>query len=424
MIHRYEDSTIGHIWNDIQKIRVWSLIELQALRCIEKHNNIIPIGTSEELWSVFDIMPEDLDRCNEIEKETRHDVAAFVKMLEGKTNLPSARFIHYGLTSSDVVDTYLSYSIKKSLDYLKPLISKLIDAIRDRMNDHPYDLCFGRTHGMRGQITTVSMFFASHLTEIQRALDDIGLLVLPGKLSGAVGICPNFSIETEIAFVEHFELSYNPISTQVIPRDYYSRVVIALAQFATAMERFAINLRHLHRSEVSDMHESFAEGQRGSSAMPHKKNPITSEQICGLSRLMRSYIGISLENCCLWHERDISHSSNERIIFPDMFHTICHMTKSMTNLIENLHVDAKKMNQEVSECSELKSEQVMLFLIRIGWSRNEAWKKVHELASGNDFGEEVYKNMHELRMHEQDFNKIFGKNNDYILNAIKKVESI
>jgi adenylosuccinate lyase len=346
--------------------------------------------TSLDDHGVFDIVSGDLDEHQKLERTTRHDVTAFLKVLEGKAERAGlskeARFIHYGLTSSDIVDTAFSILIADSAEVILKKSKDLINSFLNKTAQYAGQQCFGRTHGMRAEATTVGMFFGGHLAEFIRTETKFKLAVSNakyGKMSGAVGTCPHFPLEVESQSLSRLGLFVEDIPTQIIPRDRYADVIISMASYATAIERFAVNIRHLHRSEVGDMQESFAAGQTGSSAMPHKKNPISSEQLCGLSRLMRSYINVALENCVVWHERDISHSSSERIVFPDAFHVMSSMLDTCDSVVRNLSVNVEKMEREVGSSDDILSEHAMLELIKEnGITRTEAWSTVHETVGG------------------------------------------
>ncbi|MBC7742122.1 MAG: adenylosuccinate lyase [Bdellovibrionaceae bacterium] len=327
-----------------------------------------------------------LARILEIEKTTKHDVIAFVSNLAENVG-PSGRYIHYGLTSSDVLDTALSLQINEGLEVLKVSVVQLQKTLIKKINEHKGTICAGRTHGIYAEITTFGFKLAGYLEELKRNTIRVeraqaGIQIC--KLSGAVGTSSALPIDFEAKVAKNLKLKVEPFATQVIPRDRHAEVLLSLALLTTGYERLAVELRHLQRSEVSEVIEGFTPGQKGSSAMPHKKNPISAENITGLARLMRSYSQAALENISLWHERDISHSSVERVILPDAFQLAHYMTLRLNDLIAGLFVDKEKMLANTQLLGGvLYSSHLLLHLVeKKNKTREDAYMLVQRLSHG------------------------------------------
>ncbi len=308
-----------------------------------------------------------IDRIHEIEKKTKHDVIAFVSNLAENVG-PSGKYIHYGLTSSDILDTALSLQLSEATDLILAEISKLRKILKSLIVKHQNTVCAGRTHGIFAEITTFGFKLAGFLSEIDR--NEERLLkaqkqIRICKLSGAVGTSSALPFDFELRVANKLKLKVEPFATQVIPRDRHLEILTALGSLAVGYERLAVELRHLQRSEVSEVIEGFSPGQKGSSAMPHKKNPISSENITGLARLMKSYVQAGFDNVALWHERDISHSSVERIIFPDAFQLAHYMTIRLQDLMSGLFVDEKQMLENTQKLGGvLYSSHLLLHLVQ------------------------------------------------------------
>jgi adenylosuccinate lyase len=340
-----------------------------------------------------------IDRILEIEKETKHDIIAFVSNLAENVG-PEGRYLHYGMTSSDALDTALSVQVKKAAPVLMGSLDALMRALKNKALEHKDTLCSGRTHGMHAEPTTFGLklagFFAEfkrHRVRLMQALEQMAI----GKLSGAVGTYSFLKPEVEKKVCENLGLKPETVATQVIPRDRHAELFSSLALLGGALERLAVEFRHLQRNEVGEAGEGFSKGQKGSSAMPHKKNPISSENITGCARLLRSYCLSAMENMALWHERDISHSSVERVIFPDAFILCDYALNRMAGVVENLEVYPKRMlaNMDLSQ-GQLFSSHLLLHMVDQGLSREEAYKKVqsvsHSLNQGEHLRNELLKN--------------------------------
>jgi adenylosuccinate lyase len=331
-------------------------------------------------------------RIDEIEKTTKHDVIAFVSNVAENVG-PSGRYLHYGMTSSDVLDTALSLQVRKAAAVLFTRFDRVEAALSALVRKHQFTLSAGRTHGMHAEATTFGFKMAGHLMEFQRtrarverAVEQLQIV----KLSGAVGTYSTQPPEVERLVGEILDLKPESIATQVVPRDRHAELMWSLAMTGSALERLAVELRHLQRTEVGEVIEGFTAGQKGSSAMPHKKNPISAENLTGLSRLLRANAGAALENVALWHERDISHSSVERVIFPDSFILADYALDRMATLLEGLRVDDERMlrNMDLSQ-GQLFSSQVLLAMIDKGLSREEAYKIVQRVCHDLDPGDSL-----------------------------------
>ena len=372
MIKRYLINEIEDIWNQNNKISTWKKVESSVTKQLEDAG-IVPKGLSAEILKV-NISLEELE---EREKITNHDVASFVDILQNKIQ-KNSEWVHYGLTSSDIVDTSNSLLIIESLDFLLIQIDELIETLKNLAIKEKDTKIIGRTHGVFAEITFLGNIFSNWLLEINRnkqrivkAKENISV----GKFSGAVG---NYSIlnqEIEERALSSLNLKPELFASQIVSRDRYAEVIIAIGMLGSCFDRISQNLRGYQRSEVGEIFESFSKEQKGSSAMPHKKNPITSERVSGISRILRGYVITSLENISLWHERDISNSSVERIIFPDGFNLISFATIEMEKLFRNIQINHEKINSNIDLAKVSILTQVCLsHLITKGVDRDEAYR--------------------------------------------------
>ena len=372
MIKRYLINEIEDIWNQNNKISTWKKVESSVTKQLEDAG-IVPKGLSAEILKV-NISLEELE---EREKITNHDVASFVDILQNKIQ-KNSEWVHYGLTSSDIVDTSNSLLIIESLDFLLIQIDKLIETLKNLAIKEKDTKIIGRTHGVFAEITFLGNIFSNWLLEINRnkqrivkAKENISV----GKFSGAVG---NYSIlnqEIEERALSSLNLKPEFFASQIVSRDRYAEVIIAIGMLGSCFDRISQNLRGYQRSEVGEIFESFSKEQKGSSAMPHKKNPITSERVSGISRILRGYVITSLENISLWHERDISNSSVERIIFPDGFNLISFATIEMEKLFSNIQINHEKINSNIDLAKvSIFTQACLSHLITKGVDRDEAYR--------------------------------------------------
>nr|AGQ19312.1 adenylosuccinate lyase [Candidatus Actinomarina minuta] len=372
MIKRYLINEIEDIWNQNNKISTWKKVESSVTKQLEDAG-IVPKGLSAEILKV-NISLEELE---EREKITNHDVASFVDILQNKIQ-KNSEWVHYGLTSSDIVDTSNSLLIIESLDFLLIQIDELIETLKNLAIKEKDTKIIGRTHGVFAEITFLGNIFSNWLLEINRnkqrivkAKENISV----GKFSGAVG---NYSIlnqEIEEKALSSLNLKPELFASQIVSRDRYAEVIIAIGMLGSCFDRISQNLRGYQRSEVGEIFESFSKEQKGSSAMPHKKNPITSERVSGISRILRGYVITSLENISLWHERDISNSSVERIIFPDGFNLITFATIEMEKLFSNIQINHEKINSNIDLAKiSILTQACLSHLITKGVDRDEAYR--------------------------------------------------
>ena len=372
MIKRYLINEIEDIWNQNNKISTWKKVESSVTKQLEDEG-IVPKGLSAEILKV-NISLEELE---EREKVTNHDVASFVDILQNRID-ENSEWVHYGLTSSDIVDTSNSLLIIESLDFLLIQIDKLIHTLKNLAIKEKDTKIIGRTHGVFAEITFLGNIFSNWLLEINRnkqriikAKENIAV----GKFSGAVG---NYSIlneEIEERALSSLNLKPELFASQIVSRDRYAEVIVAIGMLGSCFDRISQNLRGYQRSEVGEIFESFSKEQKGSSAMPHKKNPITSERISGISRILRGYVLTSLENISLWHERDISNSSVERIIFPDGFNLISFATIEMEKLFCNIQISHEKINLNIDLAKvSILTQACLSHLITKGVDRDEAYR--------------------------------------------------
>jgi len=379
MIERYALSPLKEIWEERRKYERWLKVELAVIEAFEETGNA-PKGTAEKVGKRTHV---DVERINEIEAEVDHDVIAFIKAVTENLE-DEARFFHKGLTSSDIVDTALSLALVEAGKYILEALKEFIAVLKEQALMHKKTVIMGRTHGVHAEPTSFGLKILSFLAEAERNHDRlINCLdrLAVGKLSGAVGNYANISPEIEKIALSKLGLRPVKLSTQIIPRDIHAEFLSALALIGSGIERLAVEIRHLQKTEVLEVQEPFKEKQRGSSAMPHKKNPILSERLSGMARLLRSYAQVGYENIALWHERDISHSSTERIVFPDATMLIYYMLKKASYLVKNLVIYPERMLANFS-CSKnlVFSQRVMLALVEHGMSREKAYKLVQKLS--------------------------------------------
>lgn len=379
MIERYTRPEMGAIWTEQNKYQAWLEVEILACEAWAELGDI----PKEDIAKIRENASFDVNRILEIEQETRHDVVAFTRAVS-ETLGEERKWVHYGLTSTDVVDTALSYLIKQANDILRKDIVNFIDIIATKAKEHKHTVMMGRTHGVHAEPTTFGLKLGLWYEEMKRNLERFeaaAKVIETGKMSGAVGTYANIDPRVEQYVCDKLGLAASPISTQTLQRDRHAQYLGALALIATSIEKFATEIRGLQKSETREVEEAFAKGQKGSSAMPHKRNPIGSENMVGMSRLMRGYMVTAYENVALWHERDISHSSAERVILPDATITLNYMLNRFGNIVKNLTVFPENMKRNMDRTFGLiYSQRILLALIDKGLVREEAYDTVQPLA--------------------------------------------
>lgn len=385
MIPRYSRPEMVKIWSQENKYQIWFDIEIYALEALEKIN-IAPKGTSARIRDNFVKSGGkfNIDRIDEIESVTKHDVIAFLTHLAELVG-ENSRFIHLGMTSSDVLDTCLSVQLKQSSDLLISDLEKLLGAIKKRAFEHKNTVCTGRSHGIHAEPVTFGLKLARFYAEFERNLQRLKVAqkeIAVCAISGAVGTFANIHPEVQKYVAEKLGLEEESISSQVIPRDRHAAFFACLGVIASSIENLAIEIRHLQRTEVLEVEEFFSKGQKGSSAMPHKRNPVLTENLTGLARMVRSAVVPALENVALWHERDISHSSVERMIAPDSCITLNFALNRLSNVVENLVVYEENMQKNLNKLNGLVfSQRVLLTLIEEAKiSREDAYRIVQSNA--------------------------------------------
>ena len=379
MIPRYTRPDMARIWDDENKFRIWFEIEAHACDA-QAELGVIPKDAAKDVWEKGGF---EVARIHEIERETRHDVIAFLTNLAEYVG-PSARFVHQGMTSSDVLDTTLAVQCKQAADLLLADLDGLLAALERRAKEHQTTLCIGRSHGIHAEPTTFGLKLATHYAAFRRGRARLAAArdeVATCAISGAVGTFANIDPYVEEYVAQQMGLTPEPISTQVIPRDRHAAFFMALAGVASSVENLSTEIRHLQRSEVREAEEFFHAGQKGSSAMPHKRNPILSENLTGLARTVRAGVTPALENVTLWHERDIAHSSCERVFGPDATIALDFALARLTNVVDNLLVYPDAMRANLDRLGGLVySQQVLLALTQAGVSREDAYRLVQHNA--------------------------------------------
>lgn len=364
MIERYSNEEMKNIWEQTQKFSFYLDVELAVCEAQAELKNF----PEENVKQIKEKAHFDIERIDEIERECHHDVIAFLTNIKESVGEENAQYIHRGLTSSDVIDTAFSLQIAKSGEIILKDFDNLLKILNKLAIEHKKTICIGRSHGMHAELMTFGLKILNQIDILERVkkhFEDALECARVGQISGAVGTYSNISPEVEKIVCRKLNLKPARISTQIIARDIYAYVIQSLSLIASVIEQFATEIRHLQRSEVMEVCEGFSSKQKGSSAMPHKKNPILSENLCGLARVVRANSIVALENIPLWHERDISHSSAERIIFPDSMILIDFMLKRFANLMENLQINKERMLENSKMFSDvIFSQRVMLSLTK------------------------------------------------------------
>lgn len=428
MIERYSTPLMSDLWLEETKFQHWLMVE-QAVAWAQGELGIIP----KTLFPKLKKTKIDVKAITEYEEIVQHDVIAFLKSIE-KSLGKDAKFLHFGLTSYDIVDTALSLRGQKACDIIISSLEELANSIKKLAIKHKYTLMMGRTHGIHAEPITFGLKCLSWYTEIKRNIKRINVCrknIGYGKISGAVGSYSQVLPRVEVLALKKLGLKPEPVSTQIVPRDRYAELLTTLAILASSLERIATEIRNLQRTEIGELTEPFGKGQRGSSAMPHKKNPIISERICSLSRIVRSYAQVGLENIPSWHERDLTNSAAERIIFPSSTSLIHYMTLKLNAVLQGLVVNTEKMKENIDKSKEqFFSQSLMLAMVKKGMSRDKAYKISQDLSfkakEKNEYLSKIVLQDRQLKIlfQEKELKELFSwkrlrSNIDYIYKRIK-----
>ena len=391
MIERYINNRVNAIWNDQNRFDTWKLIQEKYVETLEQLK-IAEAGIAKKIREA-EVSKEEVYKQEEV---TNHDLASFVDILQKKVG-EGSNWIHYGLTSSDIVDSANSLLILQSIEIAQELILDLLKKLKLKAKENKDTKIIGRTHGVYAEETFLGNIFGNWYLEIKRSLDRLErakVSIAYGKLSGPVGNHTVVTEEMEEITLEKLGLKPEIFASQIVSRDRYAEVFTSLSILASTYERISTNLRSYQRSEISEMYEPFKDGQKGSSAMPHKKNPIGSERITGLARIVRGYTLSGLENMVLWNERDISNSSVERIALPDCFNLICFMTSELTSIISDLVINYEQIEINLNNAkSKTMSQQMLSHLVSVGVNREEAYKVIQEETFKNSSPDELKTNL-------------------------------
>jgi adenylosuccinate lyase len=394
MISRYSRPEMVAIWSDAARYATWLEVELAACEAMESLG-VVPAGTAAKVRAAA-AGKLDPARIDEHERVTRHDVIAFLTHVEELAGEP-ARWLHLGMTSSDVLDTAMALQCRRAADLILAGVDELRAACAERAREHRHTPMIGRSHGIHAEPTTAGLVFARFHAELGRArarLERAREAISVGKIAGAVGTYANVPPEVEARAFARLGLAPETVATQIVARDRHAEYLGAVALLGTAIEQIALQVRHWQRTEVGEAQEPFGKGQKGSSAMPHKKNPILSENLCGLARLLRGYAGAGLEDVALWHERDISHSSVERVVLPDATILADFMLARATGLVKGLVVSPERMRENLDKTGGLIfSESIMLALVRTGLPRQKAYEMVQRSALAAHAGQGRFRDL-------------------------------
>ena len=405
MIRRYTNPEMGAIWSDQRRYETWLAVELAAADAMAEAG-IIPGEAARELRAKASF---DIARIEEIEQTTQHDVIAFTTAVAERVG-PAARWLHFGLTSSDVIDTAQALQMREACDVIVKDIAGAMEAVRERAEEHRHTPMIGRTHGVHAEPMTFGLKLALWYAELQRDLDRVlqaRETIAFGKVSGAVGTFAHLDPPVEARICQRLGLKAALVSSQVIQRDRHAELMAVLAITAASLETFALEIRGLQKTEIGEVEEPFGRGQKGSSAMPHKRNPIGCEQIVGLARLLRGNAMAALENIALWHERDISHSSVERVILPDSFIALDHMLRRFTRIVRGMVVYPDRMRENLERSRGVVfSGTVLLELARRGVSREQAYDWVQRNAMRSFHEKRDFK---ELLLQDPDVTKVLSR---------------
>jgi adenylosuccinate lyase len=411
MIERYTREEMGKIWSDEYRFRKQLDVEIAVCRAWASRGLIPP----DDLKVILEKADFDIERVYEIEKTTNHETVALIEAVSEKVG-PASRWIHVGLTSSDILDTSFALQVREAADILLKDLGDLKDAVGEQALRHKDTLCIGRTHGMHAEPITFGLKLLVWYEELRRDIERLERAretMLVGKISGAVGTWAFLEPELEVEALGYLGLKAPAVSNQVIQRDRYAEFMASLAIIASSFDKFATEIRHLQRTEVGEAAEPFGKGQKGSSAMPHKRNPMTCERVSGLARVVRGNLQAALENVALWHERDISHSSAERVIFPDSCIIIDYLCSRLVNIVRNLVVDTQRMLRNLELTGGVVfSQRVLLELVKSGMRREDAYAIVQAAAhatlkEGGDFREAIRGNPEVMSRLKGNLDEIF-----------------
>ncbi len=412
MIPRYTCKEMGRVWSEENKFNKWLDVE-KAVAAAQAELGIIPGAAAEDINKKARF---DISKINEIEKKTNHDVIAFLTNVSSYIG-DSSKYLHYGLTSSDIGDTALSLQILEAVDLIEDKTENLLNILKAKSKKYSHTVMVGRTHGIHAEPITLGFKFCVYAFETARNLERLRQArenIRYGKISGAVGTYANTSPEVEKRVCRILNLKPSPVSTQILQRDRHAQLISTMAICGATLEKIALEIRNLQRTDVREVEEPFEKGQKGSSAMPHKKNPIICERICGLARVLRSNTIVAMENIALWHERDISHSSAERIIIPDSFILLDYMLDKTILVVDNLNVIESNMRRNLMKYGGIIfSQRVLLELIKKGMDRQEAYTIIQKAAleawnSEGDFKENLMKDKKVMSfLDKKDFQELF-----------------
>ncbi len=384
MINRYSRQIMRDVWSDQSKYAIWFEIEMLAHEAMESIG-LIESGLTKKIRDKLNNITFDVGRISEIESKTHHDVIAFLTFISEKIGEREARYLHQGMTSSDILDTCLCIQLKKSSYLIREDLTALLKELSKKAEEYKYLPTIGRSHGIHAEPTTVGLKFAQAYAEFDRALKRMEIAekeISICSLSGSVGTFANIDPRIEKYVANKLSLNIETISTQIIPRDRFAYFFASLGVLAGSIERISTEIRHLQRTEVDEMSEQFQEGQKGSSSMPHKRNPVLTENLTGIARLIRGAVTPALENISLWHERDISHSSVERVIGPDTTILMDFALSRLTNVIKNIVVNKKNIKVNLDKLNGLiYSQRILLLLTQKGVSREDGYDMVQKNAA-------------------------------------------
>jgi len=405
MIERYSTQEMNQHWSEEKKLEVWMKVEILAVEALVKYGDV----PEEDYKNIKKGAKFQVKRVMDIEKSVEHDVIAFLTNVSENIG-PSGRFLHFGMTSSDVLDTSLAVLMVEAIDIIMPDFVELVEVVKDQAVKHKHTVMIGRSHGVHAEPTTLGLKLALFLDELYRNMDRLMAakkMIAYGKVSGAVGTHANIDPRVEEYVCKKLKLAPAPVSSQIIQRDRHAQYVTALAILGCSLEKFALEIRNLQRTEVQEIQEPFGQTQKGSSAMPHKRNPIVCERICGLARILRGYALAAMENVALWHERDITHSSVERVIIPDATTLVHHMVRLMTRVFRDMVVYPENMKKNLNITQgAIFSQKILLELIRKGMSREEAYRVVQKRAHKAWDGQKYFK---DLLLEDNEFLKFLSK---------------